>query len=189
MNHEGQDIRLGPSGAARPADEIEVVRIGLDGAIAVEHLSEQAMRARPSDLSLLGLLAVFAGYCLLLAGGVVVVAAGYALPLPALDPGLYDLVQEYLRSPAIVWLGYGVSPAAILACLLLSGVDRRRSTQGFWIFFNITVLSIITASWKAIMPKNWLGFPILSVCLWVVVYAESLALVARIRRRRQRGRP
>lgn len=188
MHREGQDMRRVPSGPAKPVDDVEVVRISRDGEVAVEHLSERAMRARPYELSLFGLLAVLTGYFLLLAGGVVVVADCYALPLPALDPGLYDLVQKYLRSPAIIWLGYCVSPAAILVCLLLSGVDARRSTQGFWIFFSIMLLSIIIASWKAILPKHWLGFPIFSICLWIVAYAESLAFAARLRRRPLRGR-
>ncbi|EKO39298.1 MAG: hypothetical protein B193_1980 [Solidesulfovibrio magneticus str. Maddingley MBC34] len=181
-------MRRVPSGPAKPADDVEVVRISLDGAVAVERLSGRALRGRRFRLSFFGLLAVLAGYFLLLAGGVVVVADCYALPLPALDPELYDLVQKYLRSPAIIWLGYCVSPAAILVCLLLSRVDARRSTQGFWIFFSIMLLSIIVASWKAILPKHWLGFPVFSICLWVVVYAESLAFAARLRRRHLRRR-
>lgn len=183
---KGMDRRV-PEGASEAADGVEVVRIGVDGDVAVERLRGRAMRGRRYALSLPGLLALCLGHLLLLAAGVVVLAQWYALPLPTFDPELPELLRRYLRSPAIVWLGYGVSPAAMIVCLFLSGVDMRRD-QAFCIFALATLVSIALASWKTILPRHWLGIPVFSVGLWIIAYANTAILAAKLRSRLARRR-
>ena len=130
---------------------------------------------------------LFRSYLLLLAAGVVVLAQWYALPLPTFGPELPELLQRYMRSPAIVWLGYGVSPAAMIVCLFLSGVDMRRD-QAFSIFALATLVSIALASWKTILPRHWLGIPVFSVGLWIIAYANTAILAAKLRSRLARRR-